>query len=280
MYVAAETLQCQPVTDRMNSLFAFLRLAALVLCTLLALGFCPVPFAFGVVGQVLRPRRLPVSTAALLGTTAFLLAWLGLNNVPLAFFGRTSPSFWPLWAASWLCAIVGCQYAAFLVRAFWSRRFARRPLPPTPFPEIDDGKSAAIDVEPVGLQDLRTTMRALRFWLHAIKWSAFGFAATLLLGFVSMGLLGLALYYPVAPVLRLRFAAQDAWLGDWVWPAVIGVGMGWSVGFLIAGVVNHFLVKQGWRASLRGLTYLGLLWLWDLVVWTLTLTFAPVRPPL
>ena len=144
---------------------------------------------------------------------------------------------------------------------------------------MDDGKSAAIDLEPVGLQDLRTTMRALRFCLHAIKWSAFGFAATLLLGFVSMGLLGLALYYPVAPVLRLRFAARDAWLGDWVWPAVIGVGMGWSVGFLIAGVVNHFLVKQGWRASLRGLTYLGLLWLWDLVVWTLTLTFAPVRPP-
>ena len=123
-------------------------------------------------------------------------------------------------------------------------------------------------------------MSALRYWVPALKKSVLAFAATLMLGFASMGFLGLTLYYPVAPVLWLRFPPQEQWHGDWVWPAIIGVGMAWSVGFLIAGVANHFLVRRRLQASLRRLAYLGVLWLWALLVWTVTLTFAPNQPPL
>ena len=131
----------------------------------------------------------------------------------------------------------------------------------------------------MGHQDLRTTVGVLRFWISAIKKSVFAFVAVLVLGFGSMGLLGAALYYPVAPVLRLRFAAQDQWHGDWVWPAVIGAGMAWSVGFLIAGAANHFLAKQRRGIFLRSLVYLGILWWWDLIDWTLTLALAFDQPP-
>ena len=274
----------------MNSLFASLRLATLVLCTLCAFGFFPVPFTFGATAQLFYPRRLPPSAAVGLGTAAFLIAWLALDDVPLAFSGRTSASFWPLWAVSWLFSMAGCQYAIFLVRALWPGRFARQPLLAVLSPQAGHAelapvagpnpRPAAAGIEPLGLQDLRVTMRALRFWFRAIKRSVFAFAATLIIGFASMGLLGAVLYYPVAPVLQLQFASQDTWHGDWVWPAVINAGMAWAAGFLIAGVVNYFLGKRRLRASLRCLIYLGVLWLWDLVVWTLTLVFAPSHPPL
>ena len=118
----------------------------------------------------------------------------------------------------------------------------------------------------------------LRFWTHTTRWSTVAFAGFLVLGLLSMGLLGAVLYYPVAPLLRLRFPAQDEWRGDWVWPAVIGVGMAWSLSFLLAGAVNHWLVRRGCPNPARRLAYLGVLWLWALVVWFVCLESSPVRP--
>lgn len=107
--------------------------------------------------------------------------------------------------------------------------------------------------------------------------STIAFGASLALGLLSMGFLGIALYYPVAPVLLLRFPPQDRWRGDWVWPAIIGVGMGWSLGFLLAGATNAWLVQRAWPTTLRRLIYLGVLWGWALVVWFACLTFSPVQ---
>ncbi len=259
----------------MKSLLAFLRITGLTVGTLFVFGFGPVPFVLGAVAQAVCPRRLPLYITNLLGTAAFLVAWLALDHVPFAFFRRPGSALWPSLAVGWLFSMANCQYATFLVRALWPRRFAVSPSLATP-----SALPAATGAEPLGRQDFRTTVSTLRFWGHAIKGSIIAFASALVLGFVSMGFLGAVLYYPVAPVLRLRFAPRNEWHGDWVWPAVLGVGMAWSAGFLIAGVVNHFLVRQQLRAALRGLVYLGILWSWALVIWTLTLTFAPNNPPL
>ena len=117
---------------------------------------------------------------------------------------------------------------------------------------------------------------ALRFWTHTVRCSTVAGGVFLVLGLLSMGLLGAVLYYPVAPVLRRHFPPQSQWHGDWVWPVVIGVGMGWSVGFLLAGATNHWLVRRGWP-TLRGLLSLGVLWSWDLAVRFVCLELSPVR---
>jgi hypothetical protein len=80
-----------------------------------------------------------------------------------------------------------------------------------------------------------------------------------------MGVLGAALYAGVSPVLG-RFASPlDDWHGDWVWPALIGAGMAWAPGFLLAGWLH-----PRWRRPPRWwppLAYAGVLWLWALLVW-------------
>ncbi len=111
--------------------------------------------------------------------------------------------------------------------------------------------------------------------VRAIKGSVIACGIVLALGLLGMGSLGILLYYLVSPVLSLRFPSMENWHGDWVWPAVIGVGMAWSFGFLVAGVVNYFLMGRQISRIPRRLIYLGILWLWDLVVWFLVLAFAP-----
>ena len=274
----------------MKSLLAFLRLTGLLIGTLLVLGFSLVPFTSGVVLQALSARRPSWFVIGLLGTVAFLVAWLALDNVPLSFLRQPGASWWPSLVLGWLFSMASCAYASFLVRALWPQRFADRPPVNTSPQTGGQDKSFAVAgsvpllsanvTEPLGFRDLQTTVSALRYWIPALKKSVIAFVTTLVLGFASMGFLGIALYYSVAPVLWLRFAPEDRWHGDWVWPAIIGVGMAWSVSFLIAGVANHFLVRRRLRASLRRLAYLGILWLWALLVWTLTLMFAPNQPPL
>ena len=117
----------------------------------------------------------------------------------------------------------------------------------------------------------------LRFWTHTTRRSTIAFGMSLVLGLLSMGFLGIGLYYPAAPLLLLRFPPPSQWHGDWVWPAIIGVGMSWSLGFLLAGFINHWLAQRGCPTVLRRSTYLGVLWLWALVVWFLCLEFSPVR---
>ena len=92
-------------------------------------------------------------------------------------------------------------------------------------------------------------------------------AVALVLGFVSMGALGAALHVLVAPTLPPGYRQVNALTGDWVWPAMITVGMAWSVGFLVAGAVDRTLEARGRSRVVRRLTYLVLLWSWAALLW-------------
>jgi len=72
----------------------------------------------------------------------------------------------------------------------------------------------------------------MEFWSdlsYTTKFSGIAFVATFILGFISMGILGALLYYPVSIVLR-AYPWIDNLYGDWMWPATIMIGMGWSFG--------------------------------------------------
>jgi hypothetical protein len=114
-------------------------------------------------------------------------------------------------------------------------------------------------------------LTALRTAWRTMKRSLIAFGVALALGLLGMGALGMALYYPVAPVLALQFVGPDDWHGDWVWPALIGVGMAWSFGFLLAGWVNLRLQARPWPPAIRRGAYLAVLWGWALVLWWVTL---------
>ena len=105
-----------------------------------------------------------------------------------------------------------------------------------------------------------------------MKRSIVAFVVTLVLGLLSMGALGLLLYYAVSPVLRLRFLDERAWHGDWVWPAAISSGMLWAFGFLAAGVVNKRLAANNTGPLVRRVVYASLLWIWALGIWAVILS--------
>ena len=117
--------------------------------------------------------------------------------------------------------------------------------------------------------------KALFRWARDRKWSVLACVVSLVLGFVSIGLLGAMLYYPVAPVLLLRFPPPDAWRGDWVWPAVLEVSFLWPFGFLIAGEMDRRLARRQTPVIRRRISYGGILWLWVLAVWFFVLSLPP-----
>lgn len=111
------------------------------------------------------------------------------------------------------------------------------------------------------------------FWnalTYTTKFSTIAFVATFILGFISMGMLGALLYYPVSFVLR-SFPWIDDLHGDWMWPAVILIGMGWSLGFVFAGVAWHFLAESISSVVLLRIIYGVILWLWAAGLWYLVL---------
>ena len=112
--------------------------------------------------------------------------------------------------------------------------------------------------------------------LKPVRWSLLACLVSLLLSVLSMGLLGAGLYLLVSPVTSLFFPGMDDWHGDWVWPAVIGVGMAWSPAFLLAAWVNCKLrARAGFPRWALPVVYAGVLWLWALALWLLVLSGAP-----
>ena len=116
----------------------------------------------------------------------------------------------------------------------------------------------------------------MRFLLD-IKWSLVAFVVTLVLGFLSMGALGAALYYACYPLLSPFYGNLDDWRGDWVWPATIVTGMLWAVSFPVAGALDRHLAPRV-PAAPRMLIYLAVLWLGAALVWAFTLA-SSYEPP-
>lgn len=111
------------------------------------------------------------------------------------------------------------------------------------------------------------------FWTnltYTTKFSAISFVVTFILGFISMGMLGALLYYPVSFALR-SFPWFDDLHGDWVWPAVIMIGMGWSFGFLLAGLAWHFLTPYVESVVILRIVYGVVLWIWAAFLWFMVL---------
>lgn len=109
----------------------------------------------------------------------------------------------------------------------------------------------------------------LEFWrslTYTTKFSILGFWVSLVLGLLSMGILGAILYYPVC-FLFASYPSINDWYGDWVWPAVIAVGMAWSLGFVFGGlawkVLDPVISSKFWLRIIYGL----ILWAWAAMLW-------------
>lgn len=106
-----------------------------------------------------------------------------------------------------------------------------------------------------------------------MKFSVICFVVTLVLGLLTMGLMGQGLYYPVSPLLNLIYPPLSTWHGDWMWPAFFLVGALWSFGFLISGWINVLLRKRGWPTIALAGIYISVLLMWDLLIWLVILNF-------
>ncbi len=114
----------------------------------------------------------------------------------------------------------------------------------------------------------------LKFWKslsYTSKFSIIAFLITLVLGFVSIGLLGMALYYCVA-FLFTSYAPLNDWRGDWVWPAIIIAGMIWSFSFILAGIIWHYLSKFISSKIILRIIYLSILWLSAALIWSILIS--------
>ncbi len=112
----------------------------------------------------------------------------------------------------------------------------------------------------------------IEFWKSlsgVTRFSVISFLVTGALGLLSMGALGAGLYYPVSFLLK-KYPTLNEWHGDWVWPAIIAVGMFWSLGFLFGGVAWHYLVKVTSSKLILYAAYLFILWLWAAILWYFT----------
>lgn len=108
-------------------------------------------------------------------------------------------------------------------------------------------------------------------FIKELTFSSIAMLTTFVLGFLSMGLLGGVLYYLVAPITSLWLPHLNDLSGDWIWPALIGVGMIWGVGFLIAGIIDNKFVKKFANKLIRRLIYGLILWLTAFCLWAFTL---------
>jgi hypothetical protein len=109
----------------------------------------------------------------------------------------------------------------------------------------------------------------LDYWTalsYTTRFSVIACVVTFPLGLLSMGALGGILYYPVSLVLPAYPTLND-WRGDWVWPATLFVGMGWSVGFLLAGLAWFYLAKGVSSVVLLRIVYALVLYGWAAFLW-------------
>ncbi|MGU3496846.1 hypothetical protein ACLBXM_22610 [Xanthobacteraceae bacterium A53D] len=97
--------------------------------------------------------------------------------------------------------------------------------------------------------------------LLEIRRSLIAGLAVFALALLSMGALGVGLYYAVSPLLAERFGPLAEWSGDWVWPATIMAGILWSLSFPIAGLLGVRLRRAGRSVLLRRSAYVVVLYL-------------------
>lgn len=114
-------------------------------------------------------------------------------------------------------------------------------------------------------------LKSMLAYLGAIKWSLLACVLFMVVGFGSLGMLGMALYGVSFPVIELFYPALEQWDGPWVWPVLVGVGLLWPLSFLVAGPVALALRQHDWAAWQRRLVYTGILWVGAITSWLVVL---------
>ena len=113
----------------------------------------------------------------------------------------------------------------------------------------------------------------LTYWKslsYTTRFSIVAFIVVLPTGLFSMGALGALLYYPVS-FLFTSYPGLLEWSGDWVWPAMIGIGMFWSFGFIWAGLIWHFLSKKITSLIILRTMYVLVCLFWAALLWYIVL---------
>lgn len=105
------------------------------------------------------------------------------------------------------------------------------------------------------------------------RFSIVAFIMTMALGLLSMGALGYALYYLVAPFIDTDI---ETLRGDTTWPTVIGAGMAWSFGFIWGGLAFHYLRKKIGE-FISYVVYVLILWIWLWLVWYCFLNYSIIQ---
>lgn len=119
-------------------------------------------------------------------------------------------------------------------------------------------------------------MRGIVDLLCSMKRSVLACLLAAAAGLLSMGALGGLLYYAAYPVLGPLYGDIGEWHGDWVWPALILASMGWSPGFLVAGLVHRRLAMTGWGGVIaRRMIYALILWMAAALIWMFVLSGSP-----
>lgn len=119
---------------------------------------------------------------------------------------------------------------------------------------------------------MSSKLRAAWAFLVSIKYSALAALAAAALGLLGMGVMGLGLYYATSFAMPSTYPNLDTAHGDWIWPALIVIGMVWSAAFLVAGWLNRNLASKGLQMWWRRIIYAAVLWLWAFVLWAVTLS--------
>ena len=120
---------------------------------------------------------------------------------------------------------------------------------------------------------LRGLGRAIA-WVRARlrgPWTYSGIACLVLviLNYLSMGMLGMLLYYPVEPIYGYFLGDVLDLLGEDTWPAAIAGGTFWPFCFVGAGTINRRLLARGVGLAGRSLAYIAVLWLGAALLWGL-----------
>ena len=108
-----------------------------------------------------------------------------------------------------------------------------------------------------------------------MKFSLIAFILSLALSLLSMGFLGIGLFYIAAAPLALIFPNLptdiNSWHGDWVWPALISIPMAWSFGFLLSGWAYSYFKQLDWTVLTLKTSYIVILLSWNLLIWLIFL---------
>ncbi|MPT46991.1 MAG: hypothetical protein E2598_01040 [Sphingobium sp.] len=121
---------------------------------------------------------------------------------------------------------------------------------------------------------LRIVMRITK-WLSPIKCSVFAGAGVAFLGLLSMGALGIALFYAGWPILGPLYGNPDDFRGDWVWPAFLFTGISWGLAFPLAGWASLWLARNRIGVWAQRAAYALILWVSAILLWLLVMTFPP-----